>query len=162
MLDTKHIILLVEDSDIIREITKAALEEAGFHVRTAIGSDDLEKKIKGFGGFLDGLDLMVLDMELEENLSRSRNDRGGSHVGSQMTGSQIGATLGLSHPQLQDVPFLIYSGKDPNEIRAYLDELEQFAELDEHIKNNYRGFVQKGEGSEPELIRNIRKALTPR
>jgi len=152
-------ILLVEDSDIVREMTKLTLEDAGYQVRTAVGNTDLESQIANTPGFLDGLSLIVLDMELAEDQQRQREDKDGSHVGVYMTGSQIGVGLALAHPQLQEVPFLVYSGHEPAEIQAHLDELKEFAEYDDRIKNNFKGFVSKHEGAAAGLLEKINLAL---
>ncbi len=160
MIDGKKVVLLIEDSEIVQELTKAALEEAGFIVKTALGNIDLEKKIHKIDGFLEGIDILVLDMELEEVQVRQREDKGGSHLGVYMTGSQIGAMLAFQHPQLCTVPFLLYSGHQVEEIRHYLDELEGFAECDEQIKTNYRGFIPKDLGAEQLLIEKINEILS--
>lgn len=158
--DDKKTVLLVEDSELVREMTKLALEMAGFEVFTAAGNVDLENKIAKWPGFLDSLDLIVLDMELEEDLERQREDKDGSHVGSQMTGSQIGLSLSMVHPQLKAVPFLIYSGKEQDEIQAHLDELLDFASFDEQLKQNYKGFVQKQAGAEMTLVKKVTEILS--
>lgn len=155
----QKVILLVEDSDIVREMTKLTLEEAGYQVRTAVGNTDLEDQIKKVPGFLDDLDLIVLDMELEEDQERQREDKDGSHKGVYMTGSQIGIGLALAHPQLKEVPFLVYSGRDLSEIQAHLDELKEFAEYDESLKNNYKGFVPKQDGAGVGLLEKINEVL---
>jgi CheY-like chemotaxis protein len=159
MPDEKKVILLVEDSEIVREMTKLALMEAGYEVRTAVGNIDLEKQIESNPGFLKGLDLIVLDMELEEVHESQQEDRPGSHKGVYMTGSQLGATLAFAHPQLKSVPFLIYSGKELDEIQAHLDELKEFAQLDEQIKDNFKGFVPKQAGGEGALVEKIQEIL---
>jgi CheY-like chemotaxis protein len=156
----KKVVLLVEDSEIVREMTKLALMEAGYEVRTAVGNLDLEKQINENPGFLTSLDLIVLDMELEEVHQSQREDKQGSHKGVYMTGSQLGATLAFAHPQLKTVPFLIYSGKEPDEIRAHLDELKEFAQLDDQIKDNFKGFVPKQAGGEEALVEKIREILS--
>jgi len=160
MPDEKKIILLVEDSEIVREMTKLALMEAGYDVRTAVGNMDLEKQIDEDPGFLKGLDLIVLDMELEEVHESQREDKEGSHKGVYMTGSQLGATLAFAHPQLKAVPFLIYSGKDQGEIQAHLDELKEFAQLDDQIKGNFKGFVPKQAGGQGALVEKIQEILS--
>ena len=160
MPDEQKVILLVEDSEIVREMTKLALLEAGYEVRTAIGNIDLEKQIESDPGFLTGLNLIVLDMELEEIHESQQEDKPGSHKGVYMTGSQLGATLAFAHPQLKNVPFLIYSGKDLDEIQAHLDELKEFAQLDDQIKDNFKGFVPKQTGGEGALVEKIKKILS--
>lgn len=160
MPDEKKVILLVEDSEIVREMTKLALMDAGYDVRTAVGNMDLEKQINENPGFLKGLDLIVLDMELEETHESQREDKQGSHQGVYMTGSQLGATLAFAHPQLKSVPFLIYSGKDLDEIQAHLDELKEFAQLDDQIGDNFKGFVPKQVGGEGALVEKINKILS--
>jgi CheY-like chemotaxis protein len=160
MLEGKKIVLLVEDSEIVRDMTQLALEEAGYGVRTAVGNADLEKKIADDASFLEGLDLIVLDMELTEEHERQREDKEGSHAGVYMTGSQIGISLALAHPQLKEVPFLVYSGKDRDEIQAHLDELVGFTEMDDQLKDNFKGFVPKGLGGEGALIEKIGEILS--
>jgi CheY-like chemotaxis protein len=160
MPDRNKAILLVEDSEIVREMTRLALVDAGYEVRTAIGNLDLEKQVDSDPGFLKGLDLIVLDMELEEVQESQREDKPGSHTGVYMTGSQLGATLAFAHPQLKNVPFLIYSGKDLDEIQAHLDELKEFAQLDGQIKDNFKGFVPKQAGGEGALVEKIKEILS--
>jgi CheY-like chemotaxis protein len=160
MPNDKKVILLVEDSEIVREMTKLALMEAGYEVRTAIGNIDLEKQIEADPGFLKELDLIVLDMELEEVHESQQEDKPGSHKGVYMTGSQLGATLAFAHPQLKNVPFLIYSGKDLDEIQAHLDELKEFAQLDGKIRDNFKGFVPKQAGGESALVEKIQEILS--
>jgi CheY-like chemotaxis protein len=160
MLDEKQKILLVEDSEIVREMTRLALMEAGYAVRTAVGNLDLENQINENPGFLDELDLIVLDMELEEIHVSQREDKQGSHKGVYMTGSQLGATLAFAHPQLKNVPFLIYSGKDLDEIQAHLDELSEFAQIDDQIKDNFKGFVPKQAGGKGALVEKIQEILS--
>lgn len=133
------------------------LEEAGFDVRAASGNADLEDKIANHPEFLEGIDLMVLDMELSEEHGRQRGDKEGSHRGVSMTGSQIGAFLPLAQPSLAGVPFLIYSGKEREEIDAHLAELDDFASTDERIGTTYRGFVPKQDGAEDKLIEAIKR-----
>jgi CheY-like chemotaxis protein len=156
----KKAILLVEDSEIVREMTRLALTEAGYEVRTAVGNQDLERQAEQDPGFLRGLDLIVLDMELEEVHESQREDKQGSHTGVYMTGSQLGATLAFAHPQLETVPFLIYSGKEPGEIQAHLDELKEFTQLDEQIRHNFKGFVPKQAGGEAALVEKIQQILS--
>jgi hypothetical protein len=134
--------------------------EADYEVRTAVGNIDLEKQIEADPGFLKELDLIVLDMELEEVHESQHDDKQGSHKGVYMTGSQMGATLAFAHPQLKSVPFLIYSGKDLEEIQAHLDELKEFAQLDDQIKDNFKGFVPKQAGGESALIEKIQEILS--
>jgi len=124
-----------------------------------MGNADLEEQIKKTPGFLDDLALIVLDMELQEDLERQREDKDGSHQGVYMTGSQIGIGLALAHPQLQEVPFLVYSGREMDEIQAHLDELQEFAEYDDRIKNNFKGFVPKHEGAAAGLLSKIAEVL---
>jgi hypothetical protein len=78
-----------------------------------------------------------------------------------MTGSQVGISLMLAHPELQKVPFLIYSSKDPEEIEAHLEELFEFAKLDEGINENYQGFVSKSAESGSELLEKAIQILSP-
>lgn len=160
MRGEKKVILLVEDSEIVREMTRLALLEAGYEVRTAVGNLDLEKQVNENPGLLRGLDLIVLDMELEEVHQSQREDKPGSHTGVYMTGSQLGATLAFAHPHLKTVPFLIYSGKDLDEIQAYLDELKEFAQLDDQIRVNFKGFVPKQAGGEGALVGKINEILS--
>lgn len=160
MIAGKGVILLVEDSRAIRLATSRALEKAGYLVREASGNCDLEAKIAADPGFLKGLDLMVLDMELDEPLERQREDKSGVHTGCQMTGSQIGVSLGLVHEQVQSVPFLIYSAKEPEEIEQYLLELAEFADVNSQIKKNCKGFIQKTAGAESLLLERARKILS--
>jgi len=157
----KPAILLVEDSELFRLASAEALEEAGFEVRAAAGYTDLEAKIGAEPDFLTGLSLMVLDMELTEELDRMRADRGGTHTGAQMTGSQIGISLPLVHPQLTEVPFLLYSGKEDDQILAHLEELAEFAQLDDRLQRNYKGFVQKKSGGQAALVAKIVEILGP-
>ncbi len=152
-------ILLVEDSELFREVSSEALRQSGFEVRTAAGYMDLEAKIEADPAFLEDLSLMVLDMELNEELERMRADRDGTHLGAQMTGSQIGISLPLVHPQLTEVPFLLYSGKEDDQIIDHLEELAEFAELDDRLQRNYKGFVQKKSGGETELVAKIAEIL---
>jgi len=121
---------------------------------------ELEEKMKADPGFLDGIDMMILDMMLEETHQRHRDDKAGSHTGVAMTGSQMGATLILAYPQLQSVPFIIYSSKDPEEIQAHLDELFEFTEFDENVNKNYRGFVPKRSDSGSELLEKAVQILS--
>lgn len=158
-MSRQRVVLLVEDSPIAQELTRVALEEAGFRVRTATGLQDLELQISSTPGYLDDLDLMVLDMELQENLLRQRRDKSGTHRGVYMTGSQIAASMMMSYPQLNSVPFILYSGKEMDEIKGHLDELREFTELDEQIRNNYKGFVSKDESAELVLVEMIKKVL---
>lgn len=158
-MSRQHVVLLVEDSPIVQALTKEALEGAGFAVRTATGLQELELQIQNTPGYLDELDLMVLDMELQEDLLRQRKDKGGTHRGSYMTGSQIAATMMMAYPQLSRVPFILYSGKEMDEIQAHLDELKEFTELDEQIRNNYKGFVPKDAGAEMVLVELAIKVL---
>jgi hypothetical protein len=95
---------------------------------------------------------MILDMMLEEEHERHREDKAGSLEGVAMTGSQVGVSLILAHPQLRSVPFVIYSGREPEEIQSHLDELFEFAEFDEDINKNYRGFVPKHSDTCSELL----------
>jgi CheY-like chemotaxis protein len=157
----QQVVLLVEDSLVVREMTRAVLEQAGYRVRAVAGNADLEDRIAADPGFLSGIDLMVLDMELIEELERQRDDKGGSHAGAAMTGSQLGAFLPMAHPQLGDVPFLVYSGKEQDEIQDHLEELEAFAASDERIRNNYRGFVAKQEDAGAGLLESIAGILAP-
>ena len=159
MIEGKGVILLVEDSRAIRLATSRALEQAGYIMRMASGNCDLEQKIAADPAFLQGVDLIVLDMELEEPLERQREDKSGVHIGSQMTGSQIGVSLGLVHAQLQSVPFLVYSAKEPEEIEHHLHELAEFAEMDGQIKNNCKGFILKTAGAESLLVEKSRQIL---
>lgn len=162
MIDGSKVVLLVEDSLIVREMTRRVLVEAGYVVRTAVGHNDLEKQILRVPGFVDGVDLLVLDMELLETQERMQGEQGVDHLGMQMTGSQIGATFALAYPQLENVPFLIYSGKDLNEIQAHLDELAEFKELNQQIRENYKGFVPKQAGAETALLGKIDEILGAR
>ena len=143
MSGDKKVILLIEDSEIASMMAVQSLESGGFEVRTATGPGELEEKIKADEGFLDGIDLMILDMMLEETHERQREDKAGSQESVAMTGSQVGVSLILAHPQLRSVPFLIYSSKEPEEIETHMQELFEFAKLDENINANYQGFVPK-------------------
>jgi CheY-like chemotaxis protein len=160
MSGEKKVILLIEDSEIAAMMAAQSLESGGFEVRTATGPGDLEEKIKADEGFLQGIDMMILDMMLEETHERHREDKSGSLEGVAMTGSQVGVSLMLAHPQLRSVPFLIYSSKDPEEIESHLEELFEFAELDENINKNYRGFVSKSSESGSELLEKAIQILS--
>lgn len=156
---TRKTVLLVEDSPIVQEMTRMMLEEAGFEVRTATGNAELEDKVASQPEFLEGIDLMVLDMELSEEHGRQREDKDGIHRGVSMTGSQIGAFLPMAQPSLAGVPFLIYSGKERDEIDAHLAEIEEFASTDERIRSTYKGFVSKQSGTEGKLIEAVRQVF---
>ena len=156
----KKVILLIEDSKIVSELTKEALESSGHEVRLASGNVDLDEKVRSVVGFLTGIDLVVLDMVLVEHHMREREDKRGSSFGMSMTGGQIGATLAMSHPQLQSAPFLVYSAKELPEIQTYLDELSEFAEYDKRIRKNYKGFVRKETGAERQLVEKVAQILS--
>jgi len=158
----KPVILLIEDSEIVSLLSAQALESAGFEVRTATGPGDLEDQIKADPDFLNGIGLMILDMMLEESHQRQREDKSGSHESVAMTGSQVGVSLILAHPQLRSVPFLIYSSREPEEIQAHLDELFEFAEFDEDINKNYQGFVPKRSEAGSELLEKALQILPVR
>lgn len=160
MSGDKKIILLIEDSEIATMMAVGSLESGGFEVRTATGPVNLEEKIKADPGFIEGIDLMILDMMLEETHERHREDKAGQLEGVAMTGSQVGISLMLAHPHLRSVPFLIYSGKDPEEIESHLEELFEFAELDENINKNYQGFVSKSPDSGSELLEKALQILS--
>ena len=160
MSGDKKVILLIEDSEIAAMMAVQSLESGGFEVRTASGPVDLEEKIKADPGFIEGIDMMILDMMLEESHERQREDKDGQLEGVAMTGSQVGISLMLSHPELQKVPFLIYSSKDPEEIEAHLEELFEFAKLDEGINANYQGFVSKSADSGSELLEKAIQVLS--
>jgi CheY-like chemotaxis protein len=160
MSGEKKVILLIEDSEIAAMMAVQALESGGFEVRTATGPGDLEEKINADEGFLQGIDLMILDMMLEETHERHREDKSGSLEGVAMTGSQVGVSLMLAHPQLRSVPFLIYSSKEPEEIESHLEELFEFAKLEESINNNYQGFVSKSSESGSELLEKALQILS--
>jgi CheY-like chemotaxis protein len=160
MSGEKKVILLIEDSEIAAMMAVGSLESGGFEVRTATGPGDLEEKIKADPGFIEGIDLMILDMMLQETHERHREDKSGSLEGVAMTGSQVGVSLILAHPQLRSVPFLIYSSKEPEEIESHLEELFEFAKLDENINNNYQGFVSKHSESGSELFEKAIQILS--
>ena len=159
MKDGKHVVLMVEDSEIVREVVTLQLSAAGFEVRTACGPEDLERKIGEDPQLISGVDIMVLDMELEEEITRTREDKEGAHTGSQMMGSQLGACLPMIQPKLSEVPFVIYSAMAENERKAYIEELEELAGIDEQLKANYRGFISKDDGAQ-KLVEAVRKALS--
>lgn len=160
MSGDKKVILLIEDSEIASMMAVQSLESGGFDVRTATGPGDLEEKISADEGFLDGISLMILDMMLEETHERQREDKAGSLEGVAMTGSQVGVSLMLAHPHLRSVPFLIYSSKEPEEIESHLEELFEFAKLDENINANYQGFVSKSSESGSELLEKAIQILS--
>jgi|GEM_PF-2997339 len=161
MSGDKKVILLIEDSEIAAMMAVQALESGGFEVRAATGPGDLEEKIKSDPAFIEGVDMMILDMMLEETHERHREDKDGKLEGVAMTGSQVGISLMLAHPHLQKVPFLIYSSKEPEEIQAHLDELFEFAKLDENINENYKGFVSKHSEAGSELLAMAIQILSP-
>jgi CheY-like chemotaxis protein len=160
MSGEKKVILLIEDSEIAAMMAVQSLESGGFEVRTASGPADIEEKIQTDPGFIEGIDMMILDMMLEESHERHREDKDGKLEGVAMTGSQVGISLMLAHPELQKVPFLIYSSKDPEEIEAHLEELFEFAKLDEGINANYQGFVSKSPESGSELLEKAIQILS--
>ena len=160
MSGEKKVILLIEDSEIAAMMAVQSLESGGFEVRTATGPGDLEDKIKADPGFIEGIDLMILDMMLEETHERQREDKAGSLDSVAMTGSQVGVSLILAHPHLASVPFLIYSSKEPEEIESHLEELFEFAKLDESINANYRGFVSKHSEAGTELLQQALQILS--
>ena len=160
MAAKNKVILLIEDSEIVSLMTAQSLESGGFEVRTASGPGDLEEKIKADPHFLDDIGLMILDMMLEESHQRHREDKSGSLESVAMTGSQVGVSLILAYPQLGSVPFLIYSGRESEEIQAHLDELLAFTEFDEVINKNYRGFVSKRSDAGSELLEKAIQILS--
>lgn len=152
-------VLLVEDDRFSRTTTAQLLLEAGFEVRVAAGAEDLERKVRAEPGFLSGLSLLILDIELYESLGRNREDKGGTHTGMAMTGSQLGVSLGLAFSELRTVPFLLYSARDPRSVQESLEELRTLAEAEDLIRQNYRGFVAKDERFPQALLEKVRAVL---
>lgn len=149
-------ILLVEDDRLSRTATAALLTEAGYEVRAAAGAEDLEKKAKADPAFLSNLALIILDIELYENLGRSREDKSGTHTGMAMTGTQLGLSLALAYPELRKVPFVVYSARDPAAIQASLDEMASLLEMEGFVQQNFRGFVVKDEHFADSLLYLVR------
>lgn len=89
-----------------------------------------------------GLDMMVCDMELKEELQKSGAVKDSDPKGEQARGSQLGMIFSMAY----GMPFIIYSGKEPDEIKDDLAYLEEECMNDPQLKGNYRGFVPKKEG----------------
>lgn len=154
-------LLLVEDDRFSRTATAELLSRAGYEVRLAAGAEDLERNVRTEPDFLSGLSLLILDIELYESLGRNREDKSGTHTGMAMTGSQLGLSLALAYPQLRDVPFLLYSARDPRAIQESLNELASLSEAEDLIRRNYRGFVVKDERFQDALLEKVRAVLAP-
>lgn len=147
MHDGNRVVLAIEDSASAREMIMDFLGSAGYVVRMASGMENLESEIKKDPRFAEGIGLMLCDMELIEDTDKygrrkavSEDDKKGQH----MPGSEIVVFGAMAFPQLSAVPFLIYSGKKPEEIAGKMDELMEYADADPEVRARFRGFLQKG------------------
>lgn len=139
MKNGRYVIVHVDDSLIAREMVKEALSDAGFMVFSAIDAQDLEQRLMVKSDLRATVDMFVLDMEMPD-----------------MTGAQVGGILHAFYDELGRVPFVIYSGKE----KEWVEEMSrEVAQVSEGFRNNYKGYVGKGQGSEEILLELVRSVL---
>lgn len=139
MKNGKYVIVHVDDSLIAREMVKEALTDAGFTVFSAIDAQDLEQRLMIKSDLRATVDIFVLDMEMPD-----------------MTGAQVGGILNIFYDELNHTPFVIYSGKE----QEWVEEMSQeVAGVSEGFRNNYKGYIGKGVGSEQKLVDKVRQIL---
>ena len=139
MRGKKHVIVHVDDSLTARVMVRAALEEAGFEVHSAMDAQDLEQRLMSDGALRAMVDMFVLDMEMPD-----------------LMGAQVGAVVTDVYPEVERVPFVIYSGKS----REWVENMsEEVARVSDGFKRNYKGYIGKEEGAEAELVAKIKSIL---
>jgi len=135
----KYVIVHVDDSLIAREMVKEAMTDAGFMVFSAIDAQDLEQRLMIKSDLRATVDLFILDMEMPD-----------------MTGAQVGGILHAFYDELGRVPFVIYSGKE----KEWVEQMSQeVAAVSEGFRNNYKGYIGKGQGSEEKLVALVRSII---
>lgn len=139
MRDGKYVIIHVDDSMTARAMVRDLLTRAGYEVYSADDAQDLEQRLLADQGLIKSVDLFVLDMEMPD-----------------MMGAQVAATIDIVYDELSRVPFVIFSGKP----REWVEQKSaEVASVSERFNKNYRGFVQKGFGSEEMLLELIKEVL---
>jgi len=135
----KPLVIYVDDSPIARELVADALNALGYRVLTATEVADLEQVLARDESLARKVALFILDFDMPE-----------------MTGPQVAAVLEHLHQGLRESPFLIYSAKDPAEVEL---GIRQGEDLSFAFVRNFRGFVQKREGSVEGLVDRVRQLV---
>lgn len=136
MRNGKYVIIHVDDSPSAREIVNEALTYAGYIVFSAENASDMELLLKDEPKLREDVDLVVLDMEMPD-----------------MTGAQLGAVMQDVYHELTKIPFVIYSGREEEWVEQMIEEV---AGMSEAFRRNYRGYLNKGPGSEDTLVLRIK------
>ena len=136
MKDGKYVIIHVDDSPTARELVKEALTDAGYEVHSAENASDMETILANSPVLRETVDLIVLDMEMPD-----------------MTGAQVGAVIQEVYHELTRTPFVIYSGREEEWVEQMIEDV---AHLSTAFRENYRGYLAKGPGSEQTLALRIK------
>ena len=139
MRDGKYVVAHVDDSLLAREMVREALEAVGFEVHNAEHAQDFEQRLMADEHLRQIVDFIVLDMEMPD-----------------LTGAQVGGVMDTVYEELENVPFMIYSGKDKLWVETMALEV---AEYSRGFQRNYRGYMGKSPEGADKLAARVKEIL---
>jgi len=134
----KKVIIFLDDSPTARMVVQEELEVKGYIVYAAGSPSELETLLSRNARLRTGVDLMVLDLSMPE-----------------MIGTQVGSTFPVVFKELDQIPFVIYSGEPQARVKKSIEEGYEF--FGERFYKNFSGYVEKGEGSVKVLLEKIKE-----
>ncbi len=139
MREGKYVVVHVDDSPTARELLKETFSEPVFELISAEHASDLETRVLSDPSIRGSVDMFVLDMEMPD-----------------MLGAQVGAVVHALYEELASTPFIIYSGKEKDWVEQMSKEVAEFSE---GFRNNHKGYVMKGPGSEDLVVAKVKEVL---
>jgi CheY-like chemotaxis protein len=124
----KKVIIFLDDSPTARMVVQEELESKGYVVYAAGSPSELETLLSQNAKLRTSVVLMILDLSMPE-----------------MIGTQVGSTFPVVFKELDQVPFVIYSGEPQARVKKSIEEGYEF--FGERFYKNFAGYVEKGEGS---------------
>jgi len=132
MKENNDVVIYVDDSPSAREVVKEGFEGSGYLLRTATGVLDLENRLLSDPDTVKKVRLFIFDFEMPY-----------------LTGTQIASAMDKVYKELQDVPFVIFSGRPKDDVHKAIEDAKKRSES---FARNYRGFIEKKKDSVAELV----------